>query len=201
MPKTIKHIVAFEGIDGSGKSTLSRMIVENLFNEGLSIALVKPYSSQVGFDAEPLRLGRKIDEWAKYIGRFHERASSDANVVYDRNILTFISEGLKNGTRGEEMLAPIRYWEPLPEVIFLCQVSPEIALKRIKIKDEFAEIDLLRRSQSAIGAAASLVEKELCVKIVSIDTFKRPGDSMSEVIKYLRTDLSLGKVSKTKVKH
>lgn len=182
-------IIAFEGIDGSGKSTLAKLLVDRSLKTDKPRVLITPYSSTVGFAADHLRRNRKIIEWANHIGKLHKEAPENVNCVYDRSILTWISQAIKDSIPKAQILDSVELWKPLPDIIFLCEIKPELALTRIKKKDEFADLGSLKRYENLFNLAAEFAERELNIKVIRIDTSRPIEACLVDVNKHLGAKL------------
>lgn len=183
-------IIAFDGLDGSGKSTLAKYLVQNPIMNTNSKVLITPYSGYIGTEAKSLWDAGKYLEWASIIGKNHWKAPEYVNSIYDRSILTFMTDLIKKGFTEEQILEVIRTWDPLPNILFFCDISPEIALarseKRNEIQDEFDELASLKRYHELYHEAVEFVEKHNLTKIVRLDTSKQISELVDEVCEALK---------------
>ncbi len=194
IPKQEKgKIIAFDGLDGSGKSTLAKYLVQNPIMDTNSKVLITPYSGRVGIEAKKLWDEGKYVEWATEIGKKHWRAPKYVNSIYDRSILTFMTDLIKQKFTDEQILEVINIWKPLPDVLFYCDISPEIALertnKRNKGQDDFDELQSLKEYYVLYKKAVEFVKKYNLTKVVKLNTNRQ----ISEVINIVKEDLE-GKV-------
>lgn len=172
-------LIAFDGLDGSGKTTLAKYLVQNPVMNTNSTVLISPYSGKVGIQAKSLWSAGKYFEWATIIGKNHWRAPEYVNSVYDRSILTFITDLIDNKYPDEKIIEAIHTWGPLPDVLFLCDLSPEMALersgKRNDLVDQFDELDSLKKYYELYEKSAEFVENNNLVKVVRLNS-KEPID-------------------------
>ena len=176
-------IIAFDGLDGSGKSTLAKLLVQNPIMNSNAKVLITPFSGYIGTQAKALWNVGDYFEWATLIGKNHWRAPEYVNSIYDRSILTFITDFIKTNMTEEKILEAIDTWKPLPDIFFLCDITPEIAFKRNakrnNSQDEFDKLSSLIEYHSLYEKAAEFVSKHNLTKVIRIDTNK----SISEVLK------------------
>lgn len=183
-------IIAFDGLDGSGKTTLAKYVVQNPIMNTNSKVLISPYSGFIGKEAKALWDAGKYVEWATTIGKNHWKAPKYVNSIYDRSILTFMTDLIKEKLPDEEILNVIKTWEPLPDILFLCSISPEIALsrseKRNNASDEFEELESLKKYYELYNKAAEFIEKNKIFKIVRLNTNRQFSEIISDVQKVLK---------------
>ncbi len=178
------RIIAFDGLDGSGKSTLAKYLVQNPIMNSNSTVLIAPYSGYIGNQAKSLWDAGKYFEWATIIGKNHWKAPEYVNSVYDRSILTFMTDLIKENFSDEKIIEAIRCWEPLPDILFLCSIKPEVALKRQKQEDdEFDELKSLQEYYELYKKATEFVIKYNLTKVVPLDSSKSIEDILNEVKK------------------
>lgn len=175
-------IIAFDGLDGSGKSTLAKYFVQNPIMNTNSKVLIAPYSGRVGQEAKKLWDDKKYYEWATVIGKNHWRAPEYVNRIYDRSILTFMTDLIRSNYCDEQILEAIKSWAPLPDVLFYCDISPKIALsRRAGNQDEFDELQSLQEYDELYKRAVSFVKKYHLVKLVRLDTNKPIQELVNEI--------------------
>lgn len=183
-------IIAFDGLDGSGKSTLAKYLVQNPIMDTNSKVLITPYSGYIGEQAKALWNSGKYYEWATTIGKNHWKAPNNVNSIYDRSILTFLTDLIKENYTDEQILDVIKIWEPLPNVLFYCDISPEIALSRSKkrdgqCQDEFDELNSLKEYYELYNKSVEFVEKYGLTKVVRLNASKQ----ISEIINDIKEEL------------
>jgi len=146
----MKQFVTFEGIDGSGKSTIAKKIFEKLKNQGINVVLTyeptdtwigkqvqkcietqsDPFVTAFTFIADRIQHGKQIQEWI----------DEDKIVICDRySESTYAYQG----AQLEEMIKnPIKWLKELskdrilvPDRTFIFIIEPKDALARIQTRD------------------------------------------------------------------
>ena len=155
-----------------------------------SKVLITPYSGHIGTEAKALWNAGKYFDWATIIGKNHWRAPEYVNSIYDRSILTFLTDLIKNKYTDNQILEAIKTWEPLPDVLFFCDISPEIALsrseKRAENQDEFDELKSLQEYYELYNKSVEFVQKNNLTKVVKLDTNKSISELINEIEKELK---------------
>ncbi len=157
--------IVFEGIDGTGKSTMAKRLAKELEEEGFEVFLTQePTKTWVGKDVR-----RAIEEekngFTQALLFFADRAehvkeierNKEKIVLCDRYVYsTFAYQGaqleremgIENALRWLE-----RVYEPMrldPDMVFLITVDPEEGIKRIygrEKKEKFERVEFLKRVQ------------------------------------------------------
>lgn len=180
-------IIAFDGLDGSGKSTLAKYLVQNPILNSNSTVLITPYSGSIGSQAKSLWNAGKYFEWATIIGKNHWKAPDNVNSIYDRSILTFLTDLINEELPEEKILEAIKSWEPLPDILFFCDIPPQISLeRRTQDKDQFDELKSLEKYYVLYKKAIDFVEKHNLVKIIKLDTNMPIEDCIKQVEKSIK---------------
>ncbi len=176
--------IAFDGNDNSGKSTLSKHFAMNRINPNPSV-LVCPYSGYVGNASLPFLEMKDPKNWFLNIGANHWKSTPHVNAIYDRNILTGLTELIDIFT-AEELIEMVNAWLPLPDVIFYCAPTVETVIKRAEArkeieKDHFDDIDSLLDYHHRYERAFEFVKEHIDVKIVKINTDGNIEDNISSI--------------------
>lgn len=180
-------IIAFDGLDGSGKSTLAKYLVQNPILNSNSTVLITPYSGSIGSQAKSLWNAGKYFEWAAIIGKNHWKAPENVNSIYDRSILTFLTDLINEKLPEEKILEAIKTWEPLPDILFFCDIPPQISLeRRTQDKDQFDELKSLEKYYVLYKNAIDFVEKHNLVKIIKLNTNMPIEDCIKQVEKSIK---------------
>ena len=159
----MKRFITFEGIDGSGKSTVSKIVYEKLKNNGYDVVLTfEPTNSWIGkivqkniktqsdpfetsftFIADRVDHCKKIKKWLeegkivlcdRYAESTYAYQAAQMQDVIDKPI-----KWLKELSKNHIII---------PDRIFLFVIKPKDALARIKHRDElipFEKIDFLTK--------------------------------------------------------
>ena len=154
----MKQFVTFEGIDGSGKSTVSKLVYDKLKSDGYDVVLTfEPTDSTIGkyvqkciktagdpfvtsftFIADRIQHCKKIEQWI-----------DDGNIVicdrYAESTYAYQGAQLEN-----EIKNPIKWLQELskghilvPERTFLFVIPPKDSLARIQNRDELIPFERL----------------------------------------------------------
>lgn len=180
---TGKRTIAFDGIDGSGKSSLAKHLVQEGFGANEPNVLVCPYSGYIGTAAKSLLDNGKVRDWAITVGMNHWKAPARVNEIYDRNILTCLTELIKDNCLEDEMKKIISYW-PKPDILFYCNLSFDEALKRTKKRtsiDEYDTEDSLKEYYELYEKAYEFVKEKTDIHIVKINTETDIETTLNEV--------------------
>ena len=161
-PEHAALLIVLEGIDGSGKTTLCRLLAEDLARRGLDVVATRePWESAAarrlaGLFASTERHASAEEELALFMEdrKEHVRAvvapalARGAWVVQDR---TFYSTAAYQGARGLDPAAILeqgRRIAPEPDHVVFLRLDPERALERIETSREratsFEKLETLR---------------------------------------------------------
>ncbi len=154
----MNHFVTFEGIDGSGKSTILKLVYEQLKSQGYDvISTYEPTDSWMGklvqkcietntdpfvtvftFIADRIEHGKQIQSWI----------DDDKIVLCDRyEESTYAYQGvqlhdtIKDSVKWLKELSKNRI--PVPDITFLFVIDPKKALDRIQNRDKLIPFERL----------------------------------------------------------
>jgi dTMP kinase len=139
-------IVAFEGIDGTGKTAQANMLYENLKKRGFDVILSKePTDSIYGQKIKKLAQGERdfvtpLEEYRLFI---NDRKAHVENlikpalqnnqiIILDRYYFSSIAYQGALGIDPQKIRSENEKFAPLPEVVFLLKVPPSVGLRRIQ---------------------------------------------------------------------
>lgn len=166
-----RKIIAFDGLDGSGKSTLAKHFVQEGLGDENPIVLMCPYSGYVGVTAQSFLESGKDMDWAYLIGVNHWRPIDGVNMVYDRNIMTCLTELIKNKRSDEDIKNIIDAWRPLPDIMFYCVADMNVLEERARKRNSLDKYDsMLREYEELYEMAAEMVEKYTSIELIKLDT-------------------------------
>lgn len=189
-PVSDKISIAFDGIDGSGKSTLAKNVVQTGLFRNSQVVLVEPFSGKVGKDAFSLWKDAKYLLWAEIVGKQHWTARNVVNTVYDRSILTALVDNLQKG-KEDIALKVIKAWEPLPDILFYCKISAQIAYERNMQRaehDEFECLASLQYYEKKYEEAVEFLKAHTNIKVIEIDASKPTKISLEKVKEILQNE-------------
>jgi len=152
-------LIAVEGIDGSGKTTVVRFLIEELRKRGYDVVAFKePTDSEYGRRIRQILKERRVspeEELELFIkdrefdvqNNILPALKSGKIVIMDRYYYSTIAY---QGALGldVEMIRKLNEQFPKPDLVIILDVSPETALKRIKAKrrpDRFEDLEYLRK--------------------------------------------------------
>ena len=161
--KEMKQFITFEGIDGSGKSTVSKKVFEKLENLGYDVVLT--------FEPTDTRIGRCVSNFIKNEKDPYSTAFAfiSDRIEHCRKIKSWIDEGkivlcdryadstyaYQGAQMENEIKTPIKWLNELskdriliPDITFLFVIDPKDSLKRIQHRDElipFERLDFLKK--------------------------------------------------------
>ena len=161
--KEMKRFITFEGIDGSGKSTVSKIVYEKLKKEGYNLELTfEPTDSWIGkivqenirSEADPFETAFTfIADRFDHCKKIQRWLDEDKIVICDRYAESTYAY---QGAQMENMIGdPITWLKELsddrilmPDKTFLFIIEPKDALARIQGRDElvpFEKVDFLTK--------------------------------------------------------
>jgi len=139
-------LIAFEGIDGSGKSTQAAMLVKWLEGRGREVVFSKeptngPHGQRLRQSFVTQRLSAAdelqafIDDRREHVATLVRPAlSRGAIVVIDRYYYSTVAyQGARGLDRGE-VLRMNESFAPRPDAVFLVDLDPQVALERISAR-------------------------------------------------------------------
>ncbi len=129
---------AIDGIDGSGKTLLSNMLLNSRLNTNPNI-LIEPFHTNEAREAFNLWKQNKYLEWAKAIVT-KQALIKNVNYIYDRSIITCLTDLIDNNYSKEDILNVINSWY-IPEIIFFIDIPLKLAIQRNSKKDISDEFD------------------------------------------------------------
>ena len=186
-------LIAVEGIDGAGKTTIVKFLAEELKKRGYEVATFKePTDSEWGRKVrheklkpeEELELFLKDREW-NVENNIIPALSSGKIVILDRYYYSTIAY---QGARGisVELIKKLNERFPKPDLVIILDVSPETALKRIKDRgapDKFERMEFLRKVRENF---LKLKDKNVIIIDAELDLDTVKKKVLEVVLKYLQ---------------
>jgi len=194
----MNRFITFEGIDGSGKSTVSKKVFEKLKSEGYDVVLTfeptdtyigkcvqrfikegkDPFSTAFAFIADRIDHCKKIKKWL------------DAGKIVICDRYSESTYAYQSAQMEEIIDNPIKWLKNLsddriiiPDLTFLFFIEPKEAIKRIQNREElvpFEKKDFLKKVHENYLKLAN--EK----RFVKLDAKKSIDELTNECIKYIK---------------
>lgn len=130
---------------------------------------------------------KKTRDWAITIGMNHWKAPAKVNEIYDRHIMTCLTELIKDNISEEEILDIISYW-PKPDILFYCDLPFEEVLKRTQNRtktDEYDEENSLKEYFELYRKTYNFIKNKTDIHIIKINT----ATDMETTIKEIRRNI------------
>ena len=192
---TVSKYIALEGVDGSGKSTVARALVERLTSSGAEAILVRePGGTALGEVVRGLLLdSERLDDWAEVFLFAAQRSELAREVVLpalergtwvvsDRSYYSSIAYQGRGRGLGEDKVRAINEIGldgVVPHHVFVLDVEPDLALARQEDPDRIGKegVDF----QSAVRASyQSLAATE--DKVVLLDGSLSADEMASKIL-------------------
>ncbi|MCL8267955.1 dTMP kinase [Leptospira weilii] len=183
----------FEGIDGSGKSTLCKSLVEKLVERGIpSVNFTEPTNFETGkylrkFLRGEIELGRE-EQINAFLNDREESLrqnilpslESGRNVLLDRYMYSTAAYQSDDDLLPESIIEKnLRRNFKIPDLLFYLDLSPEIALERLnRRKEEKERFETLVQLEKIHSAYEKILPKET----IRIDGEKGPDEIVLECL-------------------
>ncbi len=174
-------LITIEGIDGAGKTTIALKLYEYLKREKGEVYLFRePGSTEVGEKIREILLMYNVSDITELL--LFESARAE---LTERLLLPLLEKGkivildrfydsttaYQGYGRGIdiEMIERINMFASKgikPDLTILLDISPEVALERLRAKDRFEEIDFLRKVREGF---LKIAEKHGRIKVIKAD--------------------------------
>ncbi|OOV46927.1 dTMP kinase [Leptospira kirschneri serovar Pomona] len=192
--------VVFEGIDGSGKSTLCRSLTEKLIELGIpSVTFTEPTNLETGKYLRKFLRGeielKKEEQIEAFLNDREESLkqnilpalNSDKNVLLDRYMYSTAAYQSGDDLSPEMILKKnLNRNFKIPDLLFYLDLSPSIALERLnrrkEDKERFETLAQLEKIRSAY-------EKILPKDTIQINGNKKPNQIVQECLEILLTNI------------
>jgi len=189
-------LIAFEGIDGSGKTTQAKKLYEYLKSTGKEVSLYRePGGTEIGEKIRQIILHSPMDERTELLLFEAARSSLVAEkiipdlqagkiVLLDRYTLSTLAyQGYGKGIDLKKIQALNEFATRgiKPDLIFLLDLPPKEALKRIKNKTRFESEEFLEKVRKGFLELA-----KNCKSVVVIDATKDEESVFKEILAHLK---------------
>jgi dTMP kinase len=184
-------IIAFEGIDGAGKTTQAHRLVESLLALGWDAVYSKeptdgPWGQKIRRTADGQRMPME-EELAAFLEDRHEHVrdflapaiAGGQLVALDRY---YFSNAAYQGARGadpQEILRTNERFAPQPDVLVFLDIPVEVGMERIRIRgyavSSFEKAEALERSATIFRAITRPY-------LLSLDGRRPPDDLAAEIL-------------------
>ncbi len=164
-------LVVIEGIDGGGKTTLQRGLAQSLRDLGHTVTETKePTDGPLGQKIRAIAAGdRSAITPLEEFSLFHEDRKTHVQnvvlpalqrgevVIQDRSYFSTVAYQGERGLDRENLLAQSRAIAPPPDILFVVDLPPEVAIERIRTQrkdgtDAFEKLESLTRIRSIFSA-------------------------------------------------
>lgn len=194
-------LIAFEGIDGSGKTTQAKKLYKYLKLKGEKVSLYRePGSTELGEKIRNLILCHCMDERTELFlfeaarsCLMNERIIPDLRegkkVILDRFILSTLAyQGFGRGLDLEKIKVMNEFATRgiSPDIVILIDVPVEIALERLGERSRFEDPDFLKRVRAGFLKLAKEFEN-----VFVIDGTRGEEEVFKEILQALSSVLSV----------
>ncbi len=194
-------LITFEGIDGSGKTTQSRKLYEFLRAKGINVSLYRePGGTPLGEELRDILIKRELNERTELLLFESARAQlvleklkpdmeRGAVVILDRfTDSTLAYQGYGRGLDLElvRRLNEFASFGIKPDITFLLDVEPELAVNRIREKTRFDKLEFLKRVRDGFLEIA----REEPERVVVLDTRRGEEEVFQSIVDILSEKFS-----------
>jgi dTMP kinase len=155
-------LVAFEGIDGAGKTTQARALVDSLLSKGYDAVYTKEptdgiwgekirHSAMNGRMSLEEELSAFLEDRREHVRDFIGPAMGAGQIVIlDRYYFSTAAYQGARGADASEILRTNESFAPNPDLLILLEISVAVAMERIRMRgsadNHFEKADALERS-------------------------------------------------------
>jgi dTMP kinase len=190
-------LVAFEGLDQSGKQTQADLLRDRLTSNGRLVRLISfpDYQTVIGaeigralrgerdYTADVMQLLYVANRY-EFKGEILRAKESGTIVVCDRYLASSIAYGEAQGLEAE-WLADIQKYLPQPDITFLLDIAPEVSARR-----KTADRDRYERDLSMLGRVRdSYLRQAAQSGWVRLDASRDTSEIAPDVFTVVRTRL------------
>ncbi len=197
------HLITFEGIDGCGKTTQAALLYKRLLSYGHTVHLLRePGGTEIGEKIRSILLDNSLTDMSQHTELFLYLAarsqitstviipslSHGDHVIMDRYIDSTVAyQGYARGLGIDEMITlnHIATGGLVPDITFVIDCDPDIALKRITSKPDRLEaegIDFMKKVREGFIKLYDYDRK----RIIICDGNRGIGEIEDDVLCHLR---------------
>ena len=195
------HLIAFEGIDGSGKSIHLKLAAQALREKGLEVAELKePTDGEWGMRIRSLKEGEVSaqEELKLFLKDRREDVQHNIEpaleagktVLIDRYYFSTMAYQGARGIDVEEIRRLNEEFAPVPDLVIIFDVPVDVVLERIKANRRSRHV-YFERSEY-LKKVAEIYQEMRGENIVHIDAAKPIEDVAQEVINCISARLEKG---------
>jgi dTMP kinase len=197
------RLIAFEGLDGSGKSTQLDLLAAHLRAAGCDVVTTReptefPSGQRI---REMARSGEELEpeeelSWFVEDRRVHVDEIIKPALRADRIILTdryYLSTVAYQGARGldyEQILADSEDEFPIPDLVLLLEIDPKIAFERVHARG--SKIEGVFERRDFLSLVASVFDALDCTYIERVPGNGEPTQIEAIIAERIRLRLGLG---------
>ncbi len=183
-------LIAFEGIDGSGKTTVSTRINEELERRGIrSHWTTEPTDGPIGRIIREVLEGRmEVDhrtlallfaaDRMQHVIQLKDLLEAGYTVISDRYLLSSLA--YQGCDLPMEWVREINKWALLPDLVIYLDLDPALALERVKEKQLFHSLHKLRLIRA--NYLSLIREKEWSGRTIVVDASRGEEEVFQTVL-------------------
>jgi dTMP kinase len=197
------RLIAFEGLDGSGKTTQLERLAAHLRADGRDVVTTRePTDFASGLRIrEMARSGEELDpeeelRWFVEDRRAHvteviaPAMRADQVVLTDRYYLSTVAYQGARGLDFEQILADSEAEFPIPDLVLLLEIDPKIAFERVHSRG--SEIEGVFARREFLSRVASVFDALDCTYLERVPGEGEPGQIEAIIAERVRARLGLG---------
>ncbi len=197
------RLIALEGLDGSGKSTQLELLAAHLRSAGCDVVTTRePTDFSSGKRIrEMARSGEELEPEEELRWFVEDRCVHVAQVIApalraDRIVLTdryYLSTVAYQGARGldyEQILSDSEDEFPIPDLVLLLEIDPQIAFERVHARG--SEIEGVFEQREFLSQVASVFDALGCTYLERVPADGEPSQIEALIAERVRLRLGLG---------
>jgi dTMP kinase len=197
------RLIAFEGLDGSGKSTQLDLLAAHLRAAGCDVVTTReptefPSGQRIremarsGEDLEPEEeLSWFVEDRRVHVDEIIKPAlRADRIVLTDRYYLSTVAYQGARGLDYEQILANSEDEFPIPDLVLLLEIDPKVAFERVHTRG--SEIEGVFERRDFLSLVASVFDALDCTYIERVPGNGEPTQIEAIIADRVRLHLGLG---------